>query len=155
MITTKEIAVSSKNLDPLTVTGFGKEWAKFDQNKLYETELGKIFNDYFRIFPWDQLRPNPIGADIGCGSGRWPRCVAPDVATDVGDCAYIIGDTGHVVPVGDVAGFASSTEVLLKLSRTQQIELSKRARARLAGLFEIGQVVRLIEELYEFLGLNS
>ena len=79
MISTKEIAVSSKNLDPLTVTGFGKEWAKFDQNKLYETELGKIFNDYFRIFPWDQLPPNPIGADIGCGSGRWARCVAPRV----------------------------------------------------------------------------
>jgi glycosyltransferase involved in cell wall biosynthesis len=91
--------------------------------------------------------PNVVGEAMACG--------VPCVATDVGDCAYIIGDAGHVVPVGDVAGFASSAEVLLKLSRTQQIELGQRARARVAGLFEIGQVVRLYVGSYELLRLKS
>ena len=39
----------------------------------------RVFGDYFAIFPWDQLPPDAEGFDIGCGSGRWARFVAPRV----------------------------------------------------------------------------
>ena len=42
-------------------------------------EAERVFGDYFAIFPWDQLPPNAEGFDMGCGSGRWARFVAPGV----------------------------------------------------------------------------
>lgn len=68
-----------KNIDPRTVDGFGLEWASFDQNKLDAEEKKKIFDDYFLIFPWARLRNDAVGADIGCGSGRWASVIAPRV----------------------------------------------------------------------------
>lgn len=38
-----------------------------------------MFDDYFHIFPWDTLAASSIGADVGCGSGRWASLVAPRV----------------------------------------------------------------------------
>lgn len=65
------------NLDTSTVRSFGDEWLYFDQLSLSPEEANRIFNDYFSFFPWDQLPPNPVGFDMGCGSGRWARLVAP------------------------------------------------------------------------------
>ena len=42
-------------------------------------EAERVFADYFGIFPWEQLPPNAEGFDMGCGSGRWARFVAPRV----------------------------------------------------------------------------
>ena len=40
----------------------------------------RIFNDYFRIFPWQRLPPGGgVGIDVGCGTGRWAILVAPRV----------------------------------------------------------------------------
>jgi ubiquinone/menaquinone biosynthesis C-methylase UbiE len=69
----------STNLDARTVEGFGEEWSSFDQSTLSEAELKKLFEQYFSVFPWDQLPPQAIGFDLGCGSGRWAKCVAPKV----------------------------------------------------------------------------
>ncbi|MDZ4326218.1 MAG: class I SAM-dependent methyltransferase [Pseudomonas sp.] len=68
-----------KNLDVNTVDSFGDEWARFDQTALSETEARKIFDEYFAVFPWDLLPSNATGFDMGCGSGRWARLVAPRV----------------------------------------------------------------------------
>lgn len=68
-----------KNVDQKTVEGFGLEWSSFDQKSLSEREKNKIFDDYFGIFPWDHLPNNSVGADIGCGSGRWASVVASKV----------------------------------------------------------------------------
>src|SRR5258708_4249386 len=38
-----------------------------------------MFSDYFQIFPWERLSPQAVGADIGCGSGRWSTLVTPRV----------------------------------------------------------------------------
>ena len=42
-------------------------------------EAERVFGDYFAIFTWDQLPPDAEGFDMGCGSGRWARFVAPRV----------------------------------------------------------------------------
>jgi ubiquinone/menaquinone biosynthesis C-methylase UbiE len=67
------------NYDLATVEGFGEEWAKFDQTPLVEKELIEIFENYFGIFPWQTIGKDAIGFDLGCGSGRWAKLVAPRV----------------------------------------------------------------------------
>ena len=68
-----------ENIDNKVVEGFGDEWSRFDQSVLDEAELHKMFDNYFNIFPWNLLPPSSIGFDLGCGSGRWAKQVAPRV----------------------------------------------------------------------------
>jgi len=68
-----------KNSDHRTVESFGDEWNRFDQSVLSCTEALRIFGDYFEIFPWDKLPKMASGFDMGCGTGRWARFVAPRV----------------------------------------------------------------------------
>lgn len=72
-------AGAGDNIDPATVSGFGDEWSRFDQSGLDAAERERICADYFDIFPWEDLPQGAVGADIGCGSGRWARVVAPRV----------------------------------------------------------------------------
>lgn len=68
-----------KNIDSVTVEGFGDEWERFDQTGLSSDERDEIFASYFAVFPWKMLASNAVGCDIGCGSGRWALGVAPRV----------------------------------------------------------------------------
>lgn len=74
-----EVESKMKNLDVATVNSFGDEWARFDQSALSEEEANKIFEEYFAVFPWDRLPEGASGFDMGCGSGRWARLIAPRV----------------------------------------------------------------------------
>lgn len=85
--------------------------------------------------------PNVLGEAMACG--------VPCVVTDVGDSAYIVGDTGRVVSPGDMTGLAATLENLLALPLTKKSDLGERARARVAKHFEIGSVVRQYEEYYD------
>lgn len=67
------------NIDNKVVAGFGDEWSRFDQTALSADELGRMFNNYFNIFPWNKLPDDAVGFDLGCGSGRWAKLVAPRV----------------------------------------------------------------------------
>ena len=69
----------SENIDREVVAGFGDEWERFDQSGLSQEELERMFDNYFNIFPWDDLPADPVGFDLGCGSGRWAKFVAPRV----------------------------------------------------------------------------
>jgi len=40
-----------------------------------------MFREYFEIFPWERLPEKAVGADIGCGSGRWARFAAERAET--------------------------------------------------------------------------
>ncbi len=72
----------SKNIDPDVAAGFGHEWSTFRQSdqELSRNDREEIFRSYFSIFPWDELPNEPVGIDIGCGSGRWSAMVAPRVS---------------------------------------------------------------------------
>ncbi len=67
------------NVDNQVVAGFGDEWSRFDQSELAGDELEQLFENYFSIFPWSELRDEAVGFDLGCGSGRWAKLVAPRV----------------------------------------------------------------------------
>lgn len=68
-----------QNLDPATVQSFGDEWSRFDQSEMEDAEANTIFDEYFALFPWEALPDNASGFDMGCGSGRWARLMAPKV----------------------------------------------------------------------------
>jgi SAM-dependent methyltransferase len=69
------------NIDRRTVASFGEEWSRFTQSEqdLAAADRRAMFDTYFRLFPWHLLPADSIGADIGCGSGRWAALVAPRV----------------------------------------------------------------------------
>ena len=67
-----------KNIDDKVVRDFGKEWQAFNHQDLEQSLLDSAFNSYFHIFPFDDLA-NGEGFDMGCGSGRWAKYVAPRV----------------------------------------------------------------------------
>jgi ubiquinone/menaquinone biosynthesis C-methylase UbiE len=71
----------TRNIDPDVAAGFGHEWSTFRQSEreFSPADRAAIFQSYFRIFPWDELSPDPVGIDVGCGSGRWSVMVAPKV----------------------------------------------------------------------------
>jgi glycosyltransferase involved in cell wall biosynthesis len=85
--------------------------------------------------------PNVLGEAMASG--------VPCVVTDVGDSAYIVGDTGRVVLPGNMAGLAAAIEDLLTLPAAERAALGKRARARVAEHFEIGRVVQQYEGFYD------
>ena len=69
-----------KNLDKNTVSSFGDEWSRHNQSSLKFDERNYLFNQYFSIFPWDNLPNNATGFDMGCGSGRWAQLVATKIS---------------------------------------------------------------------------
>ena len=85
--------------------------------------------------------PNVLGEAMSCG--------VPCVATNVGDSAVIIGDTGRVVPPRDPAALAEAWEELLVRGRARLEELGVRARRRVAEKFSIDAVVRVYEQAYD------
>jgi ubiquinone/menaquinone biosynthesis C-methylase UbiE len=69
-----------KNFHKKTIDSFGDQWSEFDQSYMPSREARKIFNKYFSIFPWKKLPKNAEGFDMGCGTGRWAKFVAPKVS---------------------------------------------------------------------------
>ncbi|MCB0391337.1 MAG: class I SAM-dependent methyltransferase [Bdellovibrionales bacterium] len=68
-----------KNIDTYTVEGFGEEWNRFQQTNLSLDEFNEISQRYFHIFPWEKLKDNAQGFDMGSGSGRFANFVAHKV----------------------------------------------------------------------------
>lgn len=85
--------------------------------------------------------PNVLGEAMASG--------VPCAVTDVGDSALIVGETGRVVELGDMARLAVAMDFLLTLTPDERRALGERARARVAGHFEIGKIVRQYEAFYE------
>lgn len=88
-IITSFIKGDEKNIDAQTVKSFGEEWAAFHQFATEEIE--KIGNDYFDLLSFDTSSFNAL--DVGCGSGRWVRYLAPRVrfieAIDPSDAVFV------------------------------------------------------------------
>ena len=100
----------SENIDRRTVASFGEEWSRFTQSEreLAEADRRAMFEAYFRLFPWDELPAASVGADIGCGSGRWAALVAPRVGH-----LYVVDPSPKALAVAcaNLAPFGSVTAI--------------------------------------------
>ena len=85
--------------------------------------------------------PNVLGEAMACG--------VPCVVTDVGDSAYIVGNTGRVVTTKNMAGLAQALVDILQQSALERLALGEAARTRVATHFEIGQITRQYEAFYD------
>lgn len=84
--------------------------------------------------------PNVIGEAMSC-------CV-PCVATDIGDSAWIIGDTGITVPPRNSQALANAWKEIINLDPEQRGKLGKAARLRIVEHFSLDFVVNQYEALY-------
>jgi glycosyltransferase involved in cell wall biosynthesis len=89
---------------------------------------------------WGEAFPNVLGEAMASG--------VPCVVTDVGDSAWIVGETGRVVPAGEMLELAQAIQELLEISSFERLELGVLARKRVAEFFEIRSVVRQYETFY-------
>jgi glycosyltransferase involved in cell wall biosynthesis len=90
---------------------------------------------------WGEAFPNVLAEAMACG--------VPCVATDVGDAAHIVADTGLVVPRDDAPALALAWQDLLSLPSMERSSLGQRARQRVASHFEIGDIAGRYADLYE------
>lgn len=126
------------NIDDKVVAGFGDEWSRFDQSALTDAELQRMFENYFSIFPWEVLPPDAVGFDLGCGSGRWAKLVAPRVGrlylfdpsaealevakrnlSECSNCEFQIAGAENIPLANDSCDFAYSLGVLHHIPDTE------------------------------------
>jgi glycosyltransferase involved in cell wall biosynthesis len=85
--------------------------------------------------------PNVVGEAMSCG--------VPCVVTNVGDSAWIIGDTGRVVAPSDPQLLANALLELITMGAEKRRLLGKKARQRICDNFSLDVVVRRYEALFE------
>lgn len=84
--------------------------------------------------------PNVVGEAMACG--------VPCVVTDVGDAAWVVGNTGVVVPPRDPEALADGLSSLLSMSTGERVELGRRARRRIEDEFTLPTIIHQYASLY-------
>jgi glycosyltransferase involved in cell wall biosynthesis len=98
------------------------------------------------------------GLDIACSSsayegfsnsiGEAMACGVPCVVTDVGDSAYLVGDSGVTVPPRNPEALAHAIGQLIDAGSAKRKELGMAARRRIESEFSLPAIVRRYEDLY-------
>ena len=80
-------------------------------------------------------------------------CGIPCVVTDVGDSAYLVGETGMVVPPMNPQALADGWQRMIELGVGGRNALGAAARQRIQQNFQQDEIARQYERLYESLML--
>lgn len=87
--------------------------------------------------------PNVVGEIMACG--------VPCVVTDVGDAAFLLGETGRIVPPKNPEALGKACIELIEAGSEGRRVLGKKARERMVELFDIRKIVSQYEALYSSL----
>jgi glycosyltransferase involved in cell wall biosynthesis len=98
------------------------------------------FDVYALSSAWGEAFPLAVGEAMACG--------VPTVATDVGDCGWLVGNTGRIVPPSNQDALAAALADILSLAPGSRLELGRRARARVIENFSLERYVSEHEALY-------
>lgn len=104
-------------------------------------DLVRGFDVFVLSSAWGEAFPLAVAEAMASG--------VPAAVTDVGDCSWLVGDTGKVVPTEDAPALASAIAALLTLSPEARKQLGERARNRVIENFSLEQYVARHEALYE------
>ncbi len=81
--------------------------------------------------------------------GEAMSCEVPCVVTDVGDSAWIVSDTGRVVPTRNPQALADAWQEIVELDAVARDKLGKTARKRVVDNFALDTIVDRYEKLYQ------
>ncbi len=145
---------AQSNVDRAVTDGFGAEWSTFRQteSEFSAEERQDIFKTYFGIFPWERLpKDGGVGADIGCGSGRWSMQVAPRVRhlhlMDASEKALTVARsnlsnqqnvTFHHASVGEIPFAAGSLDFAFSLGVLHHVPDTRAAIQEIANKLKPG-----------------
>src|SRR3546814_19061220 len=77
-------------------------------------------------------------------------CVGlPCITTDVGDARLLLGQSGRVVPAGDVPALTQAMVHMADLDATQLQTMGSSARRRIAEHYKLNHAVHRYESLYQ------
>jgi glycosyltransferase involved in cell wall biosynthesis len=83
-----------------------------------------------------------LGEGLPNATGETMACEVPNVVTDVGDAARVVGDTGRAVPSNDAPALAAALESMIVLSRDERRALGVRARKRVIDEYRADLLVQ-------------
>lgn len=109
----------------------------------HRRDMSAVMNvlDVLTVSSWGEAFPIVLGEAMGCGV----LCVA----TDVGDSAEIVGETGFTIPPGDPAAMACAWRRLLCLPSDERHRLAKAARDRINKRYSISAISNKYTALYK------
>ena len=84
--------------------------------------------------------------------GEAMACAIPCVATDVGESATIISETGMLVPPADVSALAHALGAMIDQPEQVRRQLGAAARTRIAEFYSLDAIVRRYADLYQNTG---
>jgi glycosyltransferase involved in cell wall biosynthesis len=97
--------------------------------------------DMFCLSSRTEAFPNAVGEAMAMG--------LPCVATDVGDVALLMGDTGLVVPKENSVALAQALAQLLALGEAGRARMGRQARDRIHAMYTMACVRQRFERIYE------
>ena len=129
------------------------------ENRMMSTQIPNVWKDRFHLLgERDDIEYITAALDIASLASHgeaFPNiiceamaCGVPCVATNVGDTAHIIGETGLMVAPRDPVAMAKAWASMLAMSEEDRRALGQSTRRRVFSLFSIDKVTRQYEELY-------
>jgi glycosyltransferase involved in cell wall biosynthesis len=108
----------------------------------YRDDIPRVMNalDIHTLSSRAEAFPNVTGEAMASG--------VPCVATDVGDTAALIADTGISVPAGDPQALADGWRLILSMDPAARRTMGEEARRRIQENFSIQLIARRYEALY-------
>ncbi len=88
------------------------------------------------------------GESFSIAAAEAMACGVPAIVTDIGDCAWVVGDASLVARPNDTESVANALHRLLVLPYAERREIGACARARISEHFSMREYVRLHAELY-------
>lgn len=85
--------------------------------------------------------PNVVGEAMASNT--------PCVVTDIGDSAYIVGDTGIVVEPNNPNELMKGWQKILNMPNNKREDLGKKARQRIVNNFDINEITGMYLDLYK------